>query len=446
MQHKALRLIFIHLVVLAGFRAQAQNLTKSPYSILGIGEMQFPGTALQSSMGQVGQGMRKQSNVNVLNPASYAALKYTVIDGGITYGLGQLSKGGASSSVDNLSFSYFNLAFPLSVKQGIGMVFGLAPYSNIGYNVSTKNKYPDYESTTHMVGTGGFSRFYTGAGAEVLRWDSTRSGLAAGFNLSYIFGQINKEQQLLFDESYNKYNIAETRKRIASDIQLQGGLQFHRDFTIDSSFHGKYRNNQYTFVAGATYTLGSDISAREEYFIRSMGVGQTSGFRDTIAYIAGNKGTIALPYSLSVGVSLEKRDKMEQRNTWMVAFDVNYTNWSSYKAFGRTDSLKNSLGFSIGASFIPNPIDYKNYYNRIEYRLGARYDNGNIKLSGQNIGTYGVSAGLGLPLGKQKSRLNISAEYFVRGTTQNNLIKEEYFRFVLGINFSDVWFQRYKYD
>jgi hypothetical protein len=91
-------------------------------------------------------------------------------------------------------------------------------------------------------------------------------------------------------------------------------------------------------------------------------------------------------------------------------------------------------------------LDYKNYFKRIEYRAGFRYDNGNIILSNTRISTYGLSVGMGMPLGKSKSRINLSAEYFVKGTTNNNLIKEEYFRFILGLNFSDKWFQRYKYD
>lgn len=429
MQHKALRLfIYIQLIVLSGFQAEAQNLTKSPYSILGVGEMQFPGTALQSSMGQVGQGMRRPADINVLNPASYSGLKYTVIEGGVTYGLGTLSKGGASSSIDNLSFSYFNIALPISLRHKIGVAFGLSPFSNIGYNVSTSSSTPGSESITQMTGTGGLSRFYFGGGVQVIK------NVSVGFNASYIFGQINKDQKLIFPETYNKYNIDETRRRIVGDMQFQGGIQYHRDFERGIA------KEKYTFVAGAAYTLGAKLSAREEYFIRSMGVGQTGGIRDTIDFKEGNKGNIQLPYSMSTGISLEKKDN------WMVAVDVNYTNWSAYRSFGRTDSLKNSLGIAVGASFIPNSIDYKNYFKRVEYRAGARYDNGNLELSGKNIGTYGVSVGLGLPLGKTKSRLNISSEYYVRGTSQNNLIKEEYIRFIVGINFSDKWFQRYKYD
>jgi hypothetical protein len=110
------------------------------------------------------------------------------------------------------------------------------------------------------------------------------------------------------------------------------------------------------------------------------------------------------------------------------------------------DSLQNSLGFNIGGSYIPNATDYKNYFNRVEYRAGLKYDGGNVIWADKNISSYGFSLGMGMPLGKSKSKLNIAGEYYARGTTANNLIKEEYFRIVLGLNFSDRWFQRYKYD
>jgi long-subunit fatty acid transport protein len=147
-----------------------------------------------------------------------------------------------------------------------------------------------------------------------------------------------------------------------------------------------------------------------------------------------------LPYTFNGGMSLEKKDH------WTIAGDVNYTNWSSYRSFGSTDSLKNSLGVSIGGSFIPSASDYKSYVKRIEYRAGARYDNGNLNVRNTNIGNYGVSAGFGLPLGKSKSRLNLTLEYYAKGTTRNNLVKEEYFRIIFSANFSDKWFQRVKYD
>lgn len=429
MQHKALRLFIGILISLtSGFTLTAQNLTKSPYSIIGVGEMQFQGTSVQSGMGQVAQGIRRSSDINMLNPASYSALKYTVIDGGILYSQGILSQGTNKSDIDNSSFSYFMFALPVSLKRKMGLMFGLMPQSSIGYNVSTTATYPYYTATTQMIGSGGLSKFNMGFGAQVVK------NVSAGVNVSYVFGQLFTEQKLLIPSEYQKYNIAETRNRIIGGSQVQLGMQYHKDYELG------LKKEKYAFTAGATYTLAADLNGKQEHFVRSMPIGMTGFTRDTILYTDGEKGTVKLPYALSVGASWEKKDQ------WTLAADVHLTNWSVYRSFGMTDSLQTNYGVNIGGSFIPNAIDYKNYFNRIEYRAGAKFDRGNVRLSDQNISSYGLSLGVGLPLGKSKSKLNITGEYFARGTTDNNLIKEEYFRIILGLNFSDRWFQRYKYD
>ncbi len=414
--------------ILATASAGAQNLTKSPYSILGIGEIHYYGTAQQSAMGQVGQGLRRSAYVNDYNPASYSGLKYTVLDGGMLFSNGKLEKGEASSEIDNFSFSYFSIAMPLSVKRNIGFGFGLSPYSATGYNVSTAVTYPDYVGVTRMVGTGGISRFHIGLGAQVF------NKLSVGVNTNYLFGQIIRDQKLIVPTQYNKTNLAETRRRNANDFQFEVGLQYHDTFT-----RGR-RKDQYQFVAGLTYTFATNATANETYFMRSLGVGGTDLTVDTILFDKSKEGEIKLPMTVRFGLGLEKKDN------WQIAADVNYTQWSAYRSFGVTDSLHDNIGLSIGGSFIPNINDYKNYLNRIEYRAGARYDNGYLTLNQTNISTYAISAGTGVPLGKSRSKLNLTFEYMVRGTKSNSLIREEYFRFIIGLNFTDKWFQRYKYD
>jgi hypothetical protein len=41
--------------------------------------------------------------------------------------------------------------------------------------------------------------------------------------------------------------------------------------------------------------------------------------------------------------------------------------------------------------------------------------------------------------------VNLSAEFGRRGTTVNNLIQENYFRFTLGVNILERWFVKSKY-
>ncbi len=426
MLKKALRL-FIY-TILVTVSAGAQNLTKSPYSILGIGELHYYGTSQQSAMGQTSQGLRRSAYINEFNPASYSALKYTVIDGGMLFSNGNMVKGDQKSGIDNFSFSYFSFAMPISIKRNIGLGFGLSPYSSSGYNVSTLATYPDYVGVTQMTGSGGISRFHFGMGAQVF------NKLSVGANANYLFGQIIRDQRLIIPTLYNKYNLAETRSRNVKDFQFELGMQYHDTFVRGS------RKDQYQFVAGVNYTFGSAMSAAETYFMRSMGVGGTTETVDTILYNNNKNGDVKLPVTIRAGISLEKKDN------WQLAADVNYTQWSAYRSFGVTDSLHDNVGVSVGGSYIPNSSDYKNYFNRVEYRAGARADNGYLTLNGKNISTYAVSAGVGVPLGKMRSKLNITFEYMVRGTTSNNLIEERYFRFIIGLNFTDRWFQRYKYD
>jgi hypothetical protein len=410
---------------LSGF---SQNLTKSPYSIIGFGEMHFYGTATLSALGQVSQGLRQQNEINVLNPASFSALKYTVIDGGVLYSRGTLTKGNEQQTVSNYSFSYFLFGVPLSQRKNAGFVFGLSPYSSIGYNVSSNKTYTDFTGVTQMTGSGGLSRFHAGIGAQLIK------NVSVGVNANYLFGQSVLDQRLIIPSEYNKVNIADTRRRNINDFQYQLGLQYHKEIVRGE------QNEKHQLVVGASYTFGASLSGLEDQWIRSFKVETPQLLGDTITYVERARGTVFIPGYVQTGISYEKKDH------WIIAADFTYQNWSLYQEFGNQLDLNAQYGSSVGFIYIPNSSDYKKYFKRVEYRGGLRYNTGYFTIANKAISTYGVSAGLGLPLGKSKSRINISGEYFIRGTTSNNLIREEYFRIVFGINFTDKWFQRYKYD
>ena len=58
-----------------------------------------------------------------------------------------------------------------------------------------------------------------------------------------------------------------------------------------------------------------------------------------------------------------------------------------------------------------------------------------------------MSFGLGLPLGRKLSSLNLGSEFGKKGTTDNNLIQENYFNFRLSLSLTDTnWFQKRKID
>jgi hypothetical protein len=69
-----------------------------------------------------------------------------------------------------------------------------------------------------------------------------------------------------------------------------------------------------------------------------------------------------------------------------------------------------------------------------------------LSVDGIGVDILSFNAGLGLPMAKSKSKVNIGAEWLQRGTVANGLVQENYFRVYIGVSFADKWFYRYRYD
>ena len=59
-----------------------------------------------------------------------------------------------------------------------------------------------------------------------------------------------------------------------------------------------------------------------------------------------------------------------------------------------------------------------------------------------DINDFGISFGLGLPLGNRLSNLNVGFEYGKKGTTTNGLLEEKYFNLRLSLSLNDKWFKK----
>jgi long-subunit fatty acid transport protein len=391
--------------------------------------MQYLGNAQLGAMGQVSQGIRNHTFINNQNPASYSTFDLTLFEAGISYTNGSVSNATSSSGVENYSFNYFALGVPVSAKKGIGVSFGMQPYSAMGYDVKLNANYPGFQAQEVLKGTGGLTRLYGGYGMRLFKDSAGLRSLSAGFNGGFVFGQIIQQQQLLVNPVYNIFSLDIDRRTYMNTFLWQAGVQYEQ----------KTADEKYVWVAGASYTLAQSVQATQDYAYRTVRFDGISTI-DTIDIIKDKTGTIQLPAQWQAGIAFSKKDN------WTLAADVSGQSWSEFRFYDRNDSLRNSIAAHIGFSYIPDFIDFKNILNRTEYRFGIRYNTGNVNIAQTNIATLGFSAGAGIPLGKSKSRLNITAEYFMRGTTQNNLLREEYFRITLGVNMVDKWFNRYKYD
>ncbi len=172
---------------------------------------------------------------------------------------------------------------------------------------------------------------------------------------------------------------------------------------------------------------------------RSSGNGVTD--RDTIKYNAEEKGMIQFPLTYGIGVSYVKTDVLE------INLDYYRQSWSKATFFGSINPVLTDLNkVAAGAEWIPDNNSIRSYWQRVAYRAGVKYEESYLKLNGRQITDFGVSFGVGLPIYRSYSTINVAAEVGKRGTKSADLVSEKYVKLNFNVNLHDIWFLQRRYD
>jgi hypothetical protein len=100
----------------------------------------------------------------------------------------------------------------------------------------------------------------------------------------------------------------------------------------------------------------------------------------------------------------------------------------------------------VGGYYIPNYTSFSNYFDRITYRAGLKYEKTGLVVNNQSINDIGMTLGAGFPITGSFSNVNVGLEYGKRGTTAAGLIQENYFNFSMSFSFNDRWFVQRKFE
>ena len=404
----------------------AQNQINSPYSRFGIGDLQSNILSEYAAMGGSSIGSYNPNIVNPYNPASYSAFKANsfIFSTGGAHQTTKMKTIDLEQTTNNSSFSHLILGFPINKK--IGMSAGLLPFSNIGYHIEDSEIHPDLGNINYSYnGDGGLNILYVGAAYHLAE------NLSFGANANYLFGGLNRNKKVIFSDG-ETYNTRKTSSISAKGFFYQLGLQYYGDI-----------NDKTHFTLGFTANNNAEISAKrsvltETYeFVSSI----YEIVKDTIENTStGFTSNMVLPKNIGVGFSLDMNNK------WLFMADLSMQDWSEYRMFGESDSLANSMKLSGGLQFTPDKMSVNKYWKLIKFRFGGKFQKSYLQLHNTQLNERSVTFGFGLPLRKTKSEINLSAEMGERGTTNNNLIKEQFFRFQIGLSLKDVWFVKRKYD
>jgi hypothetical protein len=418
------------IITLGGTLVQAQN-ENSPYSRYGIGDLVPSQNILTRGMGGTSSAYFDFQSINFVNPASYSRLKVTTLDFGVEIDSKTLRTIDPPSKFNGISpnISYLQLGFPLSKSHNWGMNIGLRPVSRVYYKSAIESTVESDTMRTLFEGNGGGYQVYGGTGFSIGK-------VSLGANLGYMFGSKNYSSIQNFQgDTLNTffYPARYSTKTNYSGVFVNAGLQYRARLS-----------RLYTFQFGAHGNLQNKIDATRDQIVETI-VQQTNGpvRIDSVKETLNQNGDMVYPASYGVGIALNRNDK------WIISADYGASKWSQYRLFGETDMVQDSWRFNMGGQIIPNGLNPKSYWGRVAYRAGFMIGQDYIKVDGDlPIRTF--SFGMGLPMRKanytnQFTVIQTAFEFGQRGNN-SNLIKENFFRFSLGLTLSDVWFQKRKYE
>lgn len=412
-------------LILCGLSGFAQNNnTTSPYSRYGIGDLHHYGYGRTAAMGGASLGSRHSVQINSANPAAYDSndsLSF-IFDFGIDGTYSKYKSNLGTMNANDVNFRYFSLSWP--VTKWLGMGTGIQPFSDMGYEVGYNSVEPGIGNVYYSYqGEGTTSKAFYGTSINPVK------GLSLGANLNYIFGRINKNTTVGFDNT-DLFYITKTEGTRLRDFTLTYGLQYDLELKKDQFL-----------TLGVTFEKQAEITVLHRLFeLKSITIGSSS-LTDTLQFVPEGKDKIKLPTTFGIGLSYNKINKLE------INADYYYAGWSKSTFMGQPDELiTNQSRISAGFEYIPQAMSIRSYLQRVRYRAGIHHENSYLMLNNKQIKEFGISFGAGFPLPKSKSTGNFAVEFGKKGTVKDNLVRENYMKLSLYLNFYDYWFVKRKFD
>ena len=409
--------LVLALAFVCAMPAVAQNGTMTPYSAYGVGVLRDRATSIQRSMGGVGYAMNSGRQINAMNPASYAAMDSLtfLFDMGIDVTSLWQNEEQDGTRVKNNDFGggldYVTMQFPLG-RYMAGSI-GIVPFSSVGYSFGNTID----NGIDSRQGSGSLNELYLGVAGRPFE------GFTIGANFSYLFGTILNETYAALSSSQSALF---QRQMIVRDYRITIGAQY--------SF-APVAGDRMTL--GLIYTPGKTLlgTGRSVYYDTALDSGPQFSDEHKL------KGNYSLPETWGAGINYQFGRKV------MIEFDYTYQPWkkAKYRYDASTESLQSYADRSkiaLGVQYVP---DFRgSYFKRINYRLGGYWSDDYLKLRGNQLREYGITAGFGFPVPEFKTTINLGFEWMHRQAHPNPLIKENYLNITIGVNFNEMWFRQSK--
>ena len=404
---------------------QAQNNTKNPYSMYGLGELRPQTNAANAGIGNVGIGMKSKHFLNATNAASYSGLDSLnfLFEMGVDSKISTFESLKRKANATTINFSYLTLGTRISSK--FAFALGINPYSNVGYEINTTGEVigAEFVYPLDISGSGNINRAYVAFSYSPFK------NLSVGVKPSFLFGSIQQTQ--LHRLSNIDITAWEHMTSLPfSDITNVTKNYFH-NFIFEFGAQYTIDLKKVDLTLGAIYNPGMYlVSERNDNTFDSNG----NVFENT----RETNDDFQVPEEYGAGISFKTRQ-------FIGGIDVGVQKWSNYDYNVTRVKLKDNPYIRAGLEYTPSYGVRDNYFKRINYRAGFQYAESYMKFYNMEQDEYCISLGLGLPVARG-SRIDVGFEFGKSGSTAGRLIQENYCRIRLGFSLRDIWFQKRIYD
>lgn len=438
-KQKSLLLTLILISSLTGTILAQQVGVNSPYGRYGYGLLSKPSLGATEQMGGVSYGIRRGSNINPGNPASYSAadsLNFTM-EMGVSGQYSKLSDNVNNHSFQNGNFDYLAFQFPL-IKR-VGASFGLLPYSKVGYDFGRDRFQDDVSFRESFTGSGGLSQIYGGVAYAPIKY------LSVGANISYLFGSIHHSREIpVIGQTGEALNKLNNNSFTVKNLKLDFGAQFtypinaNESVTLGVVYSPKVKNKVTIFPSEILYS-----STTQEMLPVDTLYNQNFDLADTYG----------------IGVSYSSTNLL-------VGLDGSFQKWgdTAYPDYlddmTAKDRFNDKYSVNLGVEYVADPV-HRNFFKRIRLRGGLSYSNSYINtkvydpnssnfIANSGYKEYGVNVGFGLPfrdmVSGRTSMVNLGFGYSRMEPEQNFMISEDMFKVTINLNINEFWFFKRKFE
>lgn len=440
MFHRAL-LFFTILLMMPMFaysQAIEQDLSRSGsiYSGIGLGMPIVNNSSHTSGMGLSGVSSYSSFAPSLSNPAQWG--KSELSQGQVTLGLTNYRATDNVSSAQNSQFTFenFQFVFPL-LRNQLGMSISFTPvtradFARVDLGTLDAPAFGDpVEYLSTIVGTGGINRFEMGLGYQFNR------NISVGYAASGYLSTLTKEITTSFSES----NFQRNNQPAIVNEEITG-IGFGNRFGIYTQADQPFRSNDRLSLS-ATVNLPVNISTERSFetfrivegFNERVDLNESSPSRD---------GTVKLPLEFNSGVTYYLNPYHS------FSAEYRYEKWNDSEfSYDNTEQGYYKDRSKVGFGYQYQPFlnqQSSGFFSNFRYSLGATFDDGYLTISDQDIETVMLHAGLTIPSQRNRSSIDLSFNYGVRGTESNSLVKENIWGFKLSLNLAELMFLQQRFQ